>query len=79
LPGSGPASVVIEYNLPADSRAVIELHNQTGDRVGIPAQGRIQRGIHMAEWPALGMPPGMYRCRLRANGFEQIQSFALSV
>jgi uncharacterized protein (DUF362 family) len=74
----GSGSLVIEYNLPADGHALVELYSTADDRLAIPVQQWARRGIHVAEWATSRMPAGKYYCRLRANGFEQTSSFALA-
>jgi hypothetical protein len=77
FPAFDAASLIIEYNLPSNGHALVEIYNPAGDRVGIPAQGWVGSGIHMAAWTTQGIPPGQYQCRLRANGFDQIKPITL--
>jgi uncharacterized protein (DUF362 family) len=67
-PGKSPSSLLIEYNLPADGHAALEMYNVFGERVGVLAQGWTRRGVHMAGWSTQGTAPGLYRCQLMAHG-----------
>ena len=70
-PGRTSSSLVIEYSLPADGYACVDLHNAAGECVGILDQGWMTRGIHMATWNTGQAASGTYYCRLRANGAER--------
>ena len=74
----GSPSVVVEYNLPADANASLELYNSIGNRVGILARGPQARGVHAGEWRAHGAAPGSYLCRMRTNGFDQTRRITLA-
>ena len=67
-PGMGPSSLLIEYNLPADGHASLEMYDVFGERVGVLARGWMRRGVHVADWSTQGTAPGVYCCRLMANG-----------
>lgn len=70
-PGRGPSSHVIEYNLPADGYASLELYNAAGERVQVLAEGWKGRGVHMAAWNTRQAASGIYYCRLRTGGTDQ--------
>jgi hypothetical protein len=67
-PGMGPSSLLIEYNLPEDGHASLEMYDVFGERVGVLARGWTRRGVHVADWSTQGTTPGAYCCRLMANG-----------
>jgi hypothetical protein len=69
---------VVEYNLPTDGNATLELYNATGDRVGVLARGHQARGTHAAEWNTHKAAPGTYVCRMRASGFDQSRRVTLA-
>jgi len=77
-PGRGPSSLVVEYNLPADAHASLDMYNAAGDRVGVLARGRQPRGVHAAEWNTHQAASGVYICRMRAGGFDQSRRIALA-
>ncbi len=66
--------LVVEYNLPSEGYGSLDLYDAAGDRVGVMARGRMSRGVHMAEWKAEGMGSGIYYCRFRTAGVDQIKS-----
>ncbi len=76
-PGCGGSSLVVEYNLPSDGHASLELYNIAGDRVGVLARGPRVRGVHAAEWNAHRTAPGTYVCRMKAGGFDQSKRITL--
>jgi hypothetical protein len=73
-PGKSPSSLLIEYNLPADGHAALEMYNVFGERVGVLAQGWTRRGVHMAGWSTQGTAPGLYRCQLMAHGLTSART-----
>jgi uncharacterized protein (DUF362 family) len=77
-PRSGRSSLVIEYNLPSEGYASLDLYNAAGDRVGALAQGRIGRGVHMASWDTHQTASGIYYCRLRTSGLDQVKALTLT-
>ena len=76
-PAGSNASLVMEYNLPADGYASLELYNRAGDRVGVLADGWQGRGVHVASWNAQRRTPGTYFCRLRNAGTDKLVPFTL--
>ena len=77
-PASGPSSLVVEYNLPADGHASLELYNSAGDRVGVLARGRQPTGVHAAEWNTQRAAAGVYVCRMKADGLDQRRRITLA-
>lgn len=76
-PRSSSSSLVIEYNLPWEGYASLDLYNAAGDRVGMLAQERLSRGVHMAAWDTQRTPSGVYFCRFRTTGVDQVKAFTL--
>ena len=70
-------ALVIQYSLPQDGHASLEVLDQFGDRVAVPARGGTRRGVHVAEWNLRGKAPSLYRLRLRTVGHERFGSFRL--
>ncbi|HMD86934.1 MAG TPA: DUF362 domain-containing protein [Terriglobia bacterium] len=68
LPGNGGASLTLEFNLPRDTHARVEMCNALGERVGVLAEGLICRGVHAVDWMTQQRPSGLYTCRLWAEG-----------
>jgi uncharacterized protein (DUF362 family) len=76
-PVRGDASLVIEYNLPSDDYASLDLYSAAGERLAILAEGRQVKGVHMAAWDLRRSSPGDLYCRLRCNGFDQVRRLDL--
>ena len=75
---TGRTSLAVEYGLPAEGPACLEVYDSLGERVGVLAQGRLARGAaheHLA--PASGCPPGAYWWRLRADGIDLLRPATL--
>jgi len=72
----GPQAL-IEYSLPHDGNACVEVYDAFGERVGVLARGQHSRGIHMAAWEASGVSPGVYFSRLRTQGYDHVQRLAV--
>ena len=67
-PETGAASLTLEFNLPRDTHARLEMYNEFGERVGVLAEGLICRGVHAVDWMTQQRPSGLYTCRLWAEG-----------
>jgi len=72
--GKGASSLLVEYNLPADGDAALEMYDMFGQRVGVLAQGWTRRGVHLADWNTQEAAPGLYCCRLMAEGVTLAQA-----
>jgi len=68
---------VFEYSAPHDGHVSLEVLDQFGDRVAVPARGWTGRGIHVAEWDPREKAPGRYRLRLRAAGHQRTAGITL--
>ena len=76
--GCAPSSVVMEYSLPADGYASLELYTRSGDRIAMPVQAWMSRGIHATSVEIDSLSPGIYTCRLRALGTDQFKAMTVS-
>jgi len=76
-PGYFSSSLVIEYSLPADGYACVDLYNAAGERVGVLDQGWMTKGVHAATWNTGQAASGTYYCRLRAGGAERAGCISL--
>ena len=61
-------ALTLEFNLPRDTHARLEMYNAFGERVGVLADGVIRRGVHAVDWMTQQRPSGLYTCRLWADG-----------
>ena len=77
-PGGSPSSLVVEYSLPTDGLASVDVYDSTGRRLDVLAQGRMQRGVHMVSWSTKQSAPGPYYCRLRTEGFDRASRILLA-
>ena len=71
-------SLVLEYSLPADGYALLEIYNRAGERVGMPVAGRVRQGVHMASWSSDRITPGIYASRLRTQGTDRLNVFTVN-
>jgi len=74
---TGRNSLVVEYGLPADGPASLEVFDSLGERVGVLAAGRVPRGVHASTWRPERRPPGTYWWRLRAGGMDLLRPVTL--
>jgi hypothetical protein len=74
----GAASFTLEFNLPRDSEARVEMHNAFGERVDVLAEGFARRGVHAVDWLPRHRPAGWYTCRLWAEGTPRTASIRLA-
>jgi Domain of unknown function (DUF362) len=74
---TGRASLAVEYGLPAEGPACLEVFDSLGERVGVLAQGRLPRGVHASTWHPGRRPPGTYWWRLRAEGLDLLRPASL--
>ena len=77
-PGNRAASLTLEFNLPRDTDARLEMYNAFGERVGVLAEGLIRRGVHAVDWMTQQRPSGLYTCRLWADGGPSTTSIFLT-
>ena len=55
---TGRTSLAVEYGLPAEGPACLEVYDSRGERVGVLAQGRMPRGLHASTWRPERLAPG---------------------
>lgn len=67
-PAKRPDALTIEFNLPADADAALEIYDAFGERVDVLARGEIRRGVHMVDWFTQRRASGTYFCRLITEG-----------
>ncbi len=68
----GDSSLVVEYSLPAEAHALVEVYNAARERVGILDERRAEKGVHMATWNTRRAASGTYYCRLRSAGVDKV-------
>jgi hypothetical protein len=72
FPNPLSASATLNYFLPSPSSITISIFDALGREVACPVIGEEQdAGDHEATFDAHGLEPGVYTCRLIANGEEQ--------
>ena len=72
----------IVFSLSEPARAVLEVHDAAGRTIAVLANGRYESGIHQVVWggsDSSGHPvgPGVYFCRLQAEGLVANQKIVL--
>ncbi len=75
--GRHGTGIVVEYSLPSEEYARLDLYNAAGERVGLLAEGRMCRGVHAAGWNTQRVASGAYYCRLRVNGYDRANRLVL--
>jgi flagellar hook assembly protein FlgD len=69
IPNPTAGATRVDFEVPRDSRALIEVYNVAGARVKTLLDGTVKAGPNSATWDARGsrgelMPPGTYFIRL---------------
>ena len=72
---TGRTSLAVEYGLPAEGPASLEVYDARGERVAVLAQGRLLRGLHAATWRP--DRPGAYWWRFRTGGVDLLHPATL--
>ena len=70
-------STAIEYSLPANGYAKIEVYNLSGQLVDVLVDGYRTAGTHMAVWNTGRIASGTYFYRLRFGGFTETKKMTL--
>ena len=69
------AASAIEITAPESDCVRLEISNARGQIVGVPLEGRIGQGTHLAAWSHAGHRPGTYRYELRSGKFPSSGEF----
>jgi hypothetical protein len=72
--GNRTAAVTLEFNLPREAEARLEIYNAFGARVGVPFEGRLRQGVHAVDWLTDGRSSSACTCRLWADGVYRAAS-----
>ncbi len=70
-------TTTIEYYLPLETHVTLEIYNVSGQKVAVLKNGIIETGYHSIVWNALGMPSGIYFCRLETENFIDMKKMLL--
>lgn len=70
-------STTIGFTLPERAFVRIVVHDVTGARAAVLAEGERGPGSHLVEWDAAGFSSGVYYCRMLADGFEAVRKLLL--
>ncbi len=70
-------NVSIRFSMPKDADVLVEIFDVAGRRMGILADGFVQRGAHLVSWNASGAGSGVYFCRLLSGGSSIVRSMVL--
>jgi outer membrane protein assembly factor BamB len=68
---------VIEYYLPVESQAILEIYTVSGQRAATLLNSRKSAGKHAVIWDARGFPSGLYFYTLKAGGCIQTRKVTL--
>jgi uncharacterized protein (DUF362 family) len=69
----GRPSLSVEYGLPAEGPACLEVYDSLGGKLGVVAQGRMSRGVHTSTWRPHRLDGGDYWWRFRADGVDLLR------
>lgn len=67
----------IAFDLPGDVYITLMVYNVSGQRVAELVNGILPAGHHTVSWNALGVPSGIYFCRITAGGFTATRKIVL--
>ena len=67
----------IKYDLPLESKVILEVYNINGKLINTLYSGIKSAGNHSLEWNAEGSPSGVYFVKLNADQFTQTQKLML--
>ena len=70
-------TTTIEYYLSHEARVTLEIYNVSGQKVAVLNDEIAETGYHSVVWNALGMPSGIYFCRLTTNDFIDMKKMIL--
>ena len=71
------ASTVIEYRMPREGYARLEVYNEGGQLVDVLVDGWRSKGVHMASWDSGKRATGAYFYRFSTDGFRRTRKMAL--
>jgi hypothetical protein len=71
------SSTTIEYTLPQEANAIIEIYDILGRKVETLVSGKQQAGSHSIVWDAGDTPSGIYFYRIEAGEYSQAQKCVL--
>jgi hypothetical protein len=77
MPNPAHGELLLEYELPLDGEAALELYDARGRLVQTLAAGWHARGVHRRAVSVAALPTGQYFCRLRFAGAERVQPLQL--
>lgn len=67
----------VEVAVPEADRARLEILNARGEIVGVPLEGPLGKGHHLAVWDHAGHPRGAYAWRLRSGKYPSAGRFMI--
>lgn len=70
-------STRITFDLSRSTPITLKLYDITGREIAILASKVYSAGTHSISWDSLGMPSGIYICRLQAGGFSDYITMVL--
>jgi flagellar hook assembly protein FlgD len=70
-------STTIQFSLPKNGHASLQICNLLGEEVATLVSGDLQAGQHSIRWDATGKPSGVYFYRLQAGQFTETKKLVL--
>ena len=71
------STVKIEFNLEADAKTRVSIHDITGREIDLLVDEMKFAGNHGISWTAKGVPTGIYFCRVEAGNKFATQKLTL--
>jgi hypothetical protein len=70
-------ATTIQFNLPEDSFAKLEIFNSVGERVSILIEDFLPAGINKFKWNVEGLPSGIYFYKLSTDDYMEMKKLLL--
>lgn len=70
-------STAIQFKIPAESYVTLRIYNSLGAEVETLVASTLQPGGFKTEWSAVGLPSGVYFCRLQAGSYVKTRKLIL--
>jgi hypothetical protein len=70
-------STTIKFGLPENSKVVITIYNQLGEKIAVLAEKDFEAGYHIVTWNASDLASGLYFYELKTEAFSAVKKLLL--